>query len=90
MPQYQNTIMKKTSIRFFFIALLILVTLFISGILANSSGFSFSGNTHIETGLSQPDENPIGDVIGILLVLSISFGCFKIFKVWKNESEDKV
>jgi hypothetical protein len=80
--------MKKISIRIFFVTQLILVTLFITAIFADPPAIPILNNSLTSVGNVHVGDNagglPTGDILGIMLVLGIAIGCYKIFELWKN------
>jgi len=86
--------MKKSVLRFLLIAQLFLAPLFITGIFADPPGPPSPGNSPIGNGGSPVGKNnmegsPIEDGIGILLVLGITYGAFKVYEIWKKKLELK-
>jgi hypothetical protein len=80
--------MKKLSIRIFFGTQLVLVTLFITAIFADPPAIPILSNSLASVGSIHVGDSaagsPTGDILGIMLVLGIAIGCYKIFELWKN------
>ena len=76
--------MKKSLVRIFLIAQLIVIPLFITGIFADPPGPPPPGGDPSGTG-GVPVGAPIDDGICILLALGITYGCYKIYEIWKKK-----
>jgi hypothetical protein len=78
--------MKKLYLRGFFITQLIFLPLFIMNIFADPPDPPGPGGPPIGNGVPVGGNTgaPIGDGIAILLTLSIAYGTYKIYKIWKK------
>jgi hypothetical protein len=76
--------MKKSLLRIFLIAQLIIIPLFITGIFADPPGPPNPGGDPSGNG-GVPVGGPIDDGLVILLALAIAYGCYKIYEIWKKK-----
>ncbi len=76
--------MKKSLLRMFLIAQFMLMKLFITGVFANHLDPRRPGGNPIDAG-GTPVSTRIDDGIGILLVLGIAYGCYKIYEILKKK-----
>ena len=76
--------MKKLLQRMFFVAQLILVPFFISGVFADPPGPPSPGGNPVSGG-GTPVGAPIDDGMVVLIALGIAYGCYKIYEIWKKK-----
>ena len=81
--------MIKSLRRTFLVVQLILVPLFIAGVFADPPGPPNPGGDPGGGGGGTPVGAPIDDGILILLALGITYGCYKIYEIWKRKTELK-
>jgi hypothetical protein len=77
--------MDKILRRIFLIAQFVLVPLFIAGVFADPPGPPGPGGDP-GTGGGIPVGAPIDGGIGVLLILGLAYGCYKIYESWKKKS----
>jgi|WetSurMetagenome_2_1015567.scaffolds.fasta_scaffold351018_1 hypothetical protein len=77
--------MKKSLRRIVLVVQFILLPLLISGVFADPPGPPGPGGDPGGSG-GIPVGGPIDDGIGILLALGITYGCFKIYEIWKKRA----
>jgi hypothetical protein len=80
--------MKKLFRRIFLVAQLITLPLFISGVFADPPGPPNPGGDPSGNG-GVPVGAPIDNGIGVLLILGMVYGCYKIYEILKKRSEMK-
>jgi hypothetical protein len=78
--------MKKSYLRSFLITQLIFLPLFIINIFADPPDPPGPGGPPIGNGVPVGGNTgaPIGDGLAVLLTLSIAYGSYKIYKIWKK------
>jgi hypothetical protein len=74
--------MKKSLRRILVVVQLILVPLFISGVFADPPGPPGPGGPPGSSG-GVPVGAPIDDGIIVLLALGLTYGCYKLYEIWK-------
>jgi hypothetical protein len=74
--------MKKVLLRFAFFLQMMLMPVFMNVIFADPPGPPGPGGDPSGGGI--PVGGPLDDGIGVLLVLGIAYGAYRIYEIWKN------
>jgi hypothetical protein len=80
--------MKKNLLRFLLVVQFLILPMLISGVIADPPGPPGPGGPPGGGG-GIPVGGPIDDGIGILLALGITYGCFKLYEIWRKRESLK-